>query len=174
MWRLSVILKINYVVLVFQSVDTLQCRYGPEIGQIYLISVLVLWGFPSYVYARYLCVVGPTISFPQWASGSLKSVFDRAQATLTRPLFNIPSECRCITFCLSDTHDPHLHWPRSRQSLLGFKLQTFAMVGGAHYLRDGEKKRERKGEKARENEKQICSVHRSARLEGCMCISMQI
>ena len=54
-------------------------------------------GFSS-PYADILCVAGPHKILPQWGSGSLKSVFDRAHATRTRPRFNVPSERRGITF----------------------------------------------------------------------------
>ena len=86
-------------VLVRRSVDMLHCRCALGIGQVHPISAFLLWSFPYYVLGMCVRLAGPQNSFPQWASWSLKSEFERAHAAIqTRPPFNVPYERRGITF----------------------------------------------------------------------------
>ena len=98
-----------------------------------ILTKLLFCGGFSFPYAGYLCVACShkfSSSVKKWASGSLKSVFDRAYAIQTRPRFNVPSERCGITF------KPKWH-TRSTPALaeiltvpsLGIELRTFGMLG---------------------------------------------
>ena len=69
-------------------------------------------------------------SLPQRESGSLESMFDDARATQTRPRFNVPSERRGATL-MSNTQDPHPHWPGIEPGPLAWEADVLTTPKGS-------------------------------------------